>query len=191
MIQCDQLKLSYLPIERTGSQSIETLLRSLDSTTHHTGNHRHGLDTVPDGYAFMVSTRDPAERLASYFTRGKRDVEEFGFGKYYSTFKEYVRWLVATKEMPFLDDIAGALFSPRCKLINGRLVTQPRQQTFYLSQAPTPDYTIRHATFEADVRRLPFVSAETVVPHVDDTAWDWDSLAFDGLATLVAQWEQV
>lgn len=190
MIQCDQLKVCFLPIERTGSQSLEQLLLSLDPTLHHTGGHRHAIAEVPRSYKLVVSTRDPIQRLASCFTRSQVG-SEFGYGKFFTNFESYVRWLLETRYLPWLDDPSHALFAPRCKLINNELVTQPRPQAYYLSRIRKPNYEIHHSNYESDIRKLTFIPGDLEeLPHIDDTDWDLEALRFDGMSDLIAQWEQ-
>lgn len=181
MIISDTHNLVFQPVERTGSQTIESLLLSADPNSRWLGNFRHERVAVPVGYSLLISRRDSVERLISWWSKAVT-IDYMG-SPLWTTFESFLSLMVANLNQPFLHDPQSSLYAPHQKLINDLLVRCPIPQSYYW-EGVTPAYTVEYATFEADVRGLPFVPVGAAVPVVDSTNWELSDVQFDGMAAL-------
>lgn len=188
MIISHKYNLVFQPVERTGSQTIETLLKEKDPDCTWLGNFRHEKVTVPDGYQLIISKRNPLERLISWFTKAS-SVSHMG-SPLWTTFEEFLNFMVANQSALFLHDLTASLYAPHQKLIGELLVRFPIPQSYYWENA-NPTFVIDYANFEANVRNLPFVESSDVVPVVDATDWDLAQIQFEGMEQLAIQYEGV
>lgn len=188
MIISDLLQTAFLPVERTGSQSLELLMKEKDPNLYR-ASHRHGKSEVPENYNFIISKRNPLTRLASYYKKTTLN-DWMGYGKYFNTFEDFVKLINLYKYNSFFDNAESRLYAPHDKIMpGGELLQFPIPQKEFWKDMPTPTFIINHETYEQDIRNLPFVEESDLIPQYDGNDWNIDDYAFDGMEELANSYD--
>ena len=191
MIISPLYSMAILAVEGGGEHSITQILSERDPNFHYKcdGNLdcAIGKCAIPAGYQYVFVDRDSTGRLMSYFHSLDKYQKTF-----YSGFEQYMNFIVDNKSLSFLDEgVFARIINPCAKLYRGDYTIRcfPRSKSYFLSDLPTPDITINYNTFDADVRSTFNLLPSDNVPPVDDGSWTEQDYTFNGMQSLILQYE--